>query len=90
MPVTPKTAREMIRWTDSGRRSHRDGPERQRDQDCHPAEPDVGIMRRHIEGWELCFADGTMDPHSVAQGSRASREEHEKVQEALDEALARG
>ena len=30
-----------------------------------PAEPDVGIMRRWIEGWELHFADGAQIPDDL-------------------------
>ena len=53
-----------------------------------PAQPDVGIMRRQIEGWELQFADGTPIPGEL--GALVSLGEHFKVQGALDDALERG
>ena len=54
-----------------------------------PAEPDVGILRPYIDGCDLQFADGAPVPlewyHSImAQG------DWDKVQGALDDALARG
>ena len=53
-----------------------------------PAEPDVGIMSPYIEGWELLFADGT--PIPVGLQNLLAGKEYDKVQDALDEALARG
>ena len=53
-----------------------------------PAEPDVGIMYRSIEEWELHFADGTPIPEALE--NRISYAERLKVMGALDEALARG
>ena len=53
-----------------------------------PAEPDVGIMSRFIEGYELCFADGMPIPGELQR--LMTRKEREKVQAALDDALARG
>ena len=53
-----------------------------------PAEPDVGIMRPYIEDWFLQFQDGTEIPEALCD--LVSQEECEKVELALDEALARG
>ena len=53
-----------------------------------PAEPDIGIMSRYIDGHDLHFADGTRIPSDLA--GRISREEWDKIGETLDEALARG
>ena len=53
-----------------------------------PAEPDVGIMRAFIEGWDLQFQDGTEIPLELYD--LLSRREVEQIKEALTEALARG
>ena len=52
------------------------------------AQPDVGIPSRHILDWELHFADGTLIP--VELHNLLTWEEHQKVDDALDDALARG
>ena len=52
------------------------------------AEPDVGISYRYIKGWSLCWADGTGVPAAMAE--LVSRDESDKIQIALDEALSRG
>ena len=54
-----------------------------------PADPDVGIMLRYIEEWELLFADGTPIPEEL-RSFMALEENMIKVQSALDDALARG
>ena len=57
------------------------------DEIC-PAEPDVGVFCRYIEGWGLRFADGTPIPADLCR--LVSEEEWEKVRIALDDALERG
>ena len=56
--------------------------------DICPAEPDVGIMYRYISNWDLDFADGTPIPRELFD--LMPKGEQDKVQCALDEALARG
>ena len=53
-----------------------------------PAEPDVGMMCAYIDEWDLFFADGTQIPAELHK--LIALEEDIKVQDALDEALARG
>ena len=53
-----------------------------------PAEPDVGIMRAYIESWNLWFADGTPIPAELH--NLLAHGECDKVQAALDDALASG
>ena len=53
-----------------------------------PAEPDVGIMRAYIDGLDLRFADGT--PIPVGLYGVIPQGEYDKVQEALNDALAYG
>ena len=53
-----------------------------------PAEPDVGIMRSYIDGWDLHFADGTPIP-SILYAFITMREQS-KISDALNDALARG
>ena len=53
-----------------------------------PAEPDVGIMRRHIEGWSLLWTDGTEAPGELHD--LLPVEEIGKIDDALNEALDRG
>ena len=52
------------------------------------AEPDVGIMRSYVEGWNLRFQDGTEIPRALCDLVWA--EEDNRIQEALNEALDRG
>lgn len=52
------------------------------------AEPDVGISYRYIEGWSLCWEDGTGVP--AAMEELVSRDESDKIQIALNEALSQG
>ena len=52
------------------------------------AEPDVGIMRAYIEGWFLQFQDGTGIPRAL--WDCVSPQENTRIEETLNEALARG
>ena len=53
-----------------------------------PAEPDVGVMSPYIDEWGLLFADGTWIPGEWYE--LFVEEELQKVQDALNDALARG